>query len=87
MNGSDTNLNIFDSIESQSEKSNLSHSLPKLSEAQRVKINYIVDLLCVNKSDYRFYHILVDDALETPIADEILKHLSACITAGLLTNK
>lgn len=81
----------FDGNSSRQANYNLSTLANKLEQSwsivQQVKVDYIVDLLCLNRSDYRFYHILVDRTLETPIADEILRRLSACVTAGILTTE
>lgn len=90
INENETNFNSFtDEIENQSEMVNVSIQLENdfenFIEKQQIKINYVVNLLCLNKSDYRYYHILVDESLETSLGDEILKSLSACLTAGLLT--
>lgn len=90
INENDANVNNFiGGNENRSENFNIStqidNYLKNLTKNQQIKINYILNLLCLNKSDYRFYHIFVDEALETSIADEILKGLSDCVTAGLLT--
>lgn len=60
---------------------------PGWTAKEQTVVDFISELLCPEKSNYRFYHVLVDHALQTQIADEILKRLGACLSAGILTTR
>lgn len=54
------------------------------TESQASKLDYITRLLCSSKSEYRFYHVVIDRGLKTTIADEMLQRIHSCIAATVL---
>lgn len=60
---------------------------PGWTAKEQTVVDFISELLCPEESNYRFYHVLVDHSLRTRIADEILKRLGACLSAGILTTQ
>lgn len=52
----------------------------------RVMIEYITRLFCINGT-YRFNHIYVERSLSTSLADQLIIHISKCLTAGVLVSR
>lgn len=52
----------------------------------RVMIEYITRLFCINGT-YRFNHIYVERSLSTSLADQLINHISKCMTAGVLVSR
>lgn len=64
----------------------LSSSYVAMDEKHDTVIDYVTQLICNNRSSYRFFHIYVDKSTSTMMPDRLMSDLNECMSAGILTS-